>query len=155
MSTRSCLITAMALCANVASAGALPCTVVQNDLQKLGPDGASAPPQLLECVRTSRVCVLTFPEGTVIRANSVRELPTDGASSMGVVQSPADEDPGVCLVGTYSGGSAAAWVFDGWKVSAGRAVSVSGMDKSRMNSDSVPPRALGNAIAAAYGRASK
>jgi hypothetical protein len=141
------------LCAGLAAAVELPCVAAERELRELAGD---VPMSLWECARTSRVCtVLSYPEVEVLRAGSVRELPTNGSATLGIVQSGVGDQPVVCLVGIFSGGSAAAWLFMGWKIEGGRATSIEGMEKSRMNSDSVPPRALGNAIYGAYVRSRK
>jgi len=131
----------------------LPCVAVQSQLRDVAGD---VPSSFWACTRTSRVCIAVFyPESRVVSAASVRDLPADGAASFGVVQSPAGEEPALCLAGVFSGGSAAAWNFQGWSISAGKPVMVDGMDKSQMNSDAVPPRTLGNAIYGAYVKARK
>jgi hypothetical protein len=141
------------LCAGPVAAVALPCVAAERELHELAGD---VPLSLWECARSSRVCtVLFYPEAKVLRAGSVRELPTDGSATLGIVQSGAGDQPGVCLVGIFSGGSAAAWLFMGWKIEGGKATSIEGMEKSRMNSDSVSPRALGNVIYGAYERSRK
>jgi len=47
----------------------------------------------------------------------------------------------VCLVGSYSGGSAAAWQFSAYKIVDGVAVAFDGMDKAYAQGDAVPPKA--------------
>jgi hypothetical protein len=96
-----------------------------------------------------------YPDIEVLRAAAVRELPRDGTVNFGIVQSAAGDQPAVCLVGAFGGGSAAAWLFDGWEIEGGRPVPVKGMDRTQMNSDAVSPRTLGNAIYGAYIRAKK
>jgi hypothetical protein len=155
MGIRFLVTIAIALSVGAVAAAEMPCVSVERELRALGPGGADVPPAFLECARKSRVCVLTFPDSQVLRAESLRELPADGASSLAIVQSPPGEQPALCLVGTYSGGSAAAWSFEGWNVSAGAAAPIRGMERARLNNDSVPPRTLGNAIYGAYARAQK
>ena len=155
MNARHLAVIVIALASAAAGAASLPCASFERELRALAPGGAEVPAGLIACVHTSRVCVLSFPEGKILRAEAVRELPVEGSSILGVVQSPAGEQPAVCLVGTYSGGSAAGWVFDGWTIVEGKVVPIRGMERSQLNSDAVPPRTLGNAIYGAYARSKK
>jgi hypothetical protein len=143
------------LATGASGAAEYPCASVQGEIRDLASASGDLSPRLLQCTRTSRVCVITFPDVGVLGAESVRDLPIENASSFGVVQSAPGDRPALCLVGTYSGGSAAAWSFQGWKVEGGRGIPIEGMQRARLNNDSVPPRTLGNAIFGAYARSRK
>lgn len=137
----------------LAAGAELPCVTAEREIRDVAAD---VPKSFWDCTRTSRVCIaLFYPDVKVLRAVAVRELPVDGSASFGIVQSAVGEEPAVCLAGAYSGGSAAAWLFQGWKVENGKLAPIDGMEKTRMNSDAVPPRTLGNAIFGAYVRARK
>lgn len=143
----------LALLGESAAAAELPCVAAARELRA---EAVEVPNSFWDCTGTSRVCVaLFYPSVDVVRANSVRELPNNGSANFGIVQSNAGDEPALCLVGAFSGGSAAAWIFQGWKIEGGRPVPLRGMEKSRMNSDAVPPRALANAIYGAYWRSRK
>ena len=148
---RYLLLLGMSFC-GLASASGLPCAMTEKELRSELSGVGNVPTEFYACARSSRVCVLTFPEGTTLSASTVRELPAAGASSIGIVQSGSGQDPALCLVGIFSGGSAAAWNFVGWREQNGRVTSLPSMSKAVLNNDSVSPRALGNAIYGAYAK---
>jgi hypothetical protein len=143
------------LAAAATHAAELPCVSAERELRETSAPSVRAPAQFFECLRTSRVCVLLFTDNQVLRADAVRDLPTEGESAMAVVQSAPADQPALCLAAVFSGGSAAAWLFEGWKIESGKPVELVSMGKARMNNDVVPPRTLGNAIAGAYARFGK
>jgi hypothetical protein len=144
----------MLLCGPTSASG-LPCAVAEKELRSELSAMGSVPTEFYACARSSRVCVLTFPEGTTLSASAVRELPAVGASSIGIVQTGSGQEPALCLVGIFSGGSAAAWNFVGWREQNGRVTSLAGMPKAVLNNDSVSARTLGNAIYGAYAKFEK
>jgi hypothetical protein len=151
-SARGLAILVALVCSN-ASGAELPCASAERQLRDVAGNLSST---LWECTRSSRVCVaVSYPESRVVSAASIRELPAEGSAQFAMLQSPAGEEPAVCLVGLYSGGSAAAWLFRGWKIVAGKPVPIEGMEKEQMNNDAVPPRAIGNAVYGAYVKARK
>jgi hypothetical protein len=153
MNFRFIVVACAALVADAAFGAELPCVIAERELRDAAAD---VPASFWQCTRTSRVCLVRFyPDTEVLRAAAVRDLPSDGAVNFGIVQSAAGDQPAVCLVGAFSGGSAAAWLFDGWEIQGGRPVPLKGMDRTQMNSDAVPPRTLGNAIYGAYVKARK
>jgi hypothetical protein len=104
------------------------------------------------CIRAYRVCLLTF-EGEVLNAQSIRGITNKSdidSVTLGIVQSPPNEEVTLCLAGAFSGGSAAAWIFDGWRIKNGSAVKLANMSKGRLNSDAVPARTLANFIYDVY-----
>ena len=62
------------------------------------------------------------------------------ATTLVIVQSPAEDDAPVCLVGVYSGGSAAAWAFKAYKVVDGEATAYSEMEEAYSQGDAVAPK---------------
>ena len=140
MPYRTSLALALLLSARALSAAELPCVSVERQLRAIVSSSIAVPPAFLECVRSSRVCVLSFPEGNVLRADSIRQLPTEGASYLGIVQTSGTEVPALCLTGVLSGGSSAAWLFAGWTTGEAMPKEIPGMNRGTLNSDAVPPR---------------
>jgi hypothetical protein len=109
------------------------------------------------CIRNYRVCVLT-QNGKVLKAQSIRDLNNGDkfdSATFGIIQTPPEEEVALCLAGTYSGGSAAAWVFEGWETKNGTTKSLDYMSKANLDSDGVPPKGLVNFIYKVYEKPGK
>jgi hypothetical protein len=150
---RLCVIISVLGFSAAANAGStdLPCVAAESALRSTMTDPLNQPtPEFLACLRTSRVCVLSMSGDEVWASNSIREIPESGQAALGIVQTAPSDAPALCLAGIYSGGSAAAWLFTGWRVDAGKPLQIRGMWKANLNSDSVFPRGLANEIYRAY-----
>lgn len=133
----------------------LPCVAAESALRGIMTDPLNKPTQeFLSCLRTSRVCVLSM-SGEMWAGDSIRQIPEKGQAALGIVQTAPSDAPALCLAGIYSGGSAAAWLFAGWRIDAGKPREIRGMGKANLNSDAVFPRGLANEIYRAYSRFGK
>lgn len=95
--------------------------------------------EFLKCIKTNRVCVSV--EGKITGAELAKELSNENeASTYVTLQSPVTDPEPLCLIGYYSGGSAAAWGFDAYKIVDGKALQFGEMYKATFNFDAVPPR---------------
>lgn len=137
--------TANAWCAD------LPCVAAVSALRSIMTDPLNQPTQkFLACLRTSRVCVLSNSGDEIWAGNSIHEIPEKGKAALGIVQTDSSDTPALCLAGIYSGGSAATWLFTGWRIAAGKPLEIRGMGKANLNSDAVFPRSLANEIYQSY-----
>lgn len=109
------------------------------------------------CIRKYRVCLLG-EDGGIVKAQIIRDLPRRADSMppffdnvvFGIIQTPSTEDVKLCLSAVFSGGSAAAWSFYGWRLGTDRVIELPGMGKGDLNSDAVPARTLANIIYDTY-----
>jgi hypothetical protein len=138
---------------SVANAGEMPCVMVEKALlNRMSYLNVRNEKDFSACIRAYRVCLLTY-EGEVLKAQSIRGVTNENSIDsveLGIVQSPPNENEKLCLAGSFSGGSAAAWIFEGSRIRNDRAVKLDGMSKGRLNSDAVPARALANIIYDVY-----
>jgi hypothetical protein len=146
----NCIIPSAILFVSIATAyGAeLPCVSVKSRLiehmEDLGTDRKLVK-KFSSCVQKYRVCIVTsYPESDVLQFQLIRNVPEHDVANFGVVQTPLNEEPGLCLAGIFSGGSAAAWFFEGWWV---KGEQIGGVPMiGQLNSDAIPARTLANII---------
>ncbi len=142
----------------IAQAGEMPCVKAEKELLRyMSYLNARNEKDFSACIRSYRVCLLTFG-GEVLKAQTIRSVRDPGefdSVTLGIVQTPANEEVTLCLVGAYSGGSAAAWTFDGWQTRNDTTVKLENMSKGRLNSDAVPARTLANIIYDVYDKFGK
>lgn len=143
------------LCSAPIATAQMPCERIGvNVIERLAPNiPGAAIASFGGCVREHRVCMIA-EGGEVIHAEAVKELSYETVWG-GIVQSPSSEQSPVCLLGSYSGGSAAAWLFDGWSISDSNGVGHMNLEKAGLNSDAVSARGLGNEIYKAYAQSAK
>jgi hypothetical protein len=122
----------------------MPCIKIQSEFED------NIDQKFTECMQKYLVCIYAF-DGSIVKAQKISELRDEViASGFGIIQtSPTYESP-VCLAGTYSGGSSAAWFFQGWQVKNGTIKILPGMDKGTLNSDAVSTKELANTIYETY-----
>jgi hypothetical protein len=143
---------------STAHAGEMPCVKTEKELLNyMSYLNAKNEQAFSACIRAYRVCLLTV-EGEVIKSQSIRGI-TDASDTdsvtLGIVQTPPNEEEKLCLAGVLSGGSAAAWIFDGWRIKNGSAIKLANMSKGQLNSDVVPARTLANFIYDVYEKSGK
>lgn len=96
-------------------------------------------PEFLKCMSDFRVCAVA--DGRVIKSTLIKHIPENYESTtVVIVQSPRNDDFPVCLVGAYSGGSAAAWIFEAYKIIDGKAFAFDGMERAYAQGDAIPPK---------------
>ena len=136
---------------NAASAASLPCAIAEKEIRKTLTDPLNpAPEDFFACARSRRVCMLSSP--AIMAADSIQQLPYEGDATIGLVQSGRTDRPAVCLLGIYSGGSSAAWLFVGWRIESGKPIGISGMERADLHSELEYPRSLANEIYRAYSK---
>ena len=120
--------------------GNMPCEQVKEPLKKtLSYFSKKQTPVFLNCISNYRVCAVAG--GRVIASTLIKEIPNiDESTTVVIVQSPPNDELPVCLIGSYSGGSAAAWTFDAYKIINGNAVAFRGMNKAYAQGDAVSPK---------------
>ncbi|UTY59735.1 hypothetical protein [Massilia sp. erpn] len=99
-----------------------------------------------KCSSNHPICILNDDQ-KVIAAQDAKEI---AKKPSGAVLGAYQPDEHTCLVGQFSGGSAAAWLFEGWDTSSGVAKPINSFGKTRLNSDSVFPAGLVNVMHSAY-----
>lgn len=104
-----------------------------------------------KCSINHQICILNYDQ-KVIAAHDVSEI---SKAPSGAVLGAYQPDGHTCLVGQLSGGSAAAWLFEGWDTSSGAAKPIKSFGKTRLNSDSVFPAGLVNVMRLAFLKAGK
>lgn len=118
----------------------MPCESIADKLKnKLSYYSEKQTPEFLKCISVYRVCAVA--DRHVVSAADIKSIKTPyEATTLVIVQSlPYEENP-LCLVGIYSGGSAAAWVFEAYIVVDGSAVSYPGMGDAYAQGDAVAPK---------------
>jgi hypothetical protein len=112
---------------------------------------AEAVAAVKKCSINHPICILNYDQ-KVIAAQGVSEISkAPGGAILGAYQ----PDEHTCLVGQLSGGSAAAWLFEGWDTSSGAAKPIKSFGNTRLNSDSVFPAGLVNVMRSAFVKAGK
>ena len=135
-----------------ANSADMPCTLVKQQILKYkDPLHPTNIQHLLDCLDTHRICLLN-DDGKEVSSDSIREItnknPVDSVT-LGFVQSP----PGVnalCLMGEFSGGSSATWIFAGWRIENGKIEKLKYMAKGELHSDAVPAKSLAEIIYDVY-----
>jgi hypothetical protein len=103
------------------------------------------------CSISHPICILNYDQ-KVIAAQDVSEI---SKAPSGAVLGAYQPNEHTCLVGQLSGGSAAAWLFEGWDTSSGDAKPIKSFGKTRLNSDSVFPAGLVNVMRSTFAKAGK
>lgn len=118
----------------------MPCEYVKEKLiTNLSYYSKEQAPKFLDCVSNYRVCAVA--DGQVVSATLIKHVPDKYESTnIVIVQSPKNDAFPVCLIGTYSGGSAAAWSFDAYKIINNNAEQFRGMHKAYAQGDAIPPK---------------
>ena len=133
-----------------------PCVVagaVLTDFYGYGYVSPSEAKTLKACAASSAIGVLT--DDGVINANTPSDLKGKSSpASFGLVQVNSPNHS-ACLAAIYSGGSAASWMFDGWRVAAGKSTSIKKFSSTRLNTDSISPDGLATLMLKAYGKSTK
>lgn len=104
-----------------------------------------------KCSINHSICILNYDQ-KVIAAQDVSEI---AKAPNGAVLGAYQPDEHTCLVGQLSGGSSAAWLFEGWDTSSGAAKPIKYFWKTRLNSDSVFPAGLINEMRSAFAKTGK
>lgn len=116
-----------------------PCEIAKSELEfsysYLSPKSVQA---LKECAAKNPICVLNY-EDKLVAGQSVKDIAKEPSGAVFGLYQP---DANTCLVGQFSGGSAAAWLFEGWRTGSGKPVPIKNFSKIRLNSDSVFPIGL-------------
>ncbi|MGZ3237606.1 MAG: hypothetical protein ACXU8A_09555 [Burkholderiaceae bacterium] len=103
--------------------------------------------QLKACATRSNICIVT--ENGIVQGHTVEAIQSvKMPSTAGLVQLQ-DGKKSVCLAGLYSGGSAAAWMFDGWQINK-KVMELKRISNTTFNSDYVPPKDLAKVMLNAY-----
>lgn len=103
-----------------------------------------------KCLEQNAICVLTV-EYKVVGARTLSDLPP-GYSLFTFLQAVqlTRADERACLVASFSGGSAAAWMFGGWNTTSGKVVELKDFSRMELNSDAVDARSLLEMMVARY-----
>src|SRR5688572_29515063 len=94
-----------------ASAEQMPCEYVAKQITEYLEHRKSYKSEFLQCLTQYRVCVIG---DSVIKKQSIQEVPHDDMATFAIVQSPANDSDPVCLISIFSGGSSAAWFFEAY-----------------------------------------
>ena len=118
----------------------MPCEYIKDELTiDLSYYSEKQTPEFLKCISTFRVCAVA--DGDVVYTKSIKDIKSSQeATTLVILQSPPDVSIPLCLVGSYSGGSSAAWSFKAYKIINGAAIAYSGMHKAYAQGDAVPPK---------------
>ena len=103
------------------------------------------------CIQKKSICMLT--NAGIQGGDTAIDFKATGQASWLAIVQVRNSVSGACLIGRYSGGSAAAWLFEGWQVESGKAKYLEQFATTKLNSDAVPPDALLAIMLKAYKRA--
>jgi hypothetical protein len=126
-----------------------PCVVAEAALRDfygyVSPSEAKA---LKVCAGSSVICVLT--DDGILSARTPSDLtgkPSPALLGLVQVNSP---NQSACLAAIYSGGSAASWIFAGWRVEAGKSTNIKNFSSTQLNSDNISSDGLATLMLKAY-----
>lgn len=134
------LAISLALCTTCRAEEVMPCEHVKESITThLSYYSRDQTADFLKCVSSFRVCAVA--DDRVVSATLIKHMPDNNErTTVVIVQSPPHDNFRVCLIGSYSGDSAAAWRFEAYKIVNDTAIAFGGMHKAYAQGDVIPPK---------------